>query len=113
MIFWIIFVCEKEIIEFILIVVNIFVGYYKRCAASGALLFFCFLSNTNAKMSSNQEIEGMLGILPEKYRAAFVLKHLENYTCEEISKMLKCPEGTVRVRIHRAKQMLYERFKGT
>ncbi|OIO02693.1 hypothetical protein AUJ67_02190 [Candidatus Desantisbacteria bacterium CG1_02_49_89] len=68
---------------------------------------------TDAKMSSNQEIEGMLGILPEKYRAAFVLKHLENYTCEEISKMLKCPEGTVRVRIHRAKQMLYERFKGT
>jgi len=54
LIFWIIFVCEKEIIEFILIVVNIFVGYYKRCAASGALLFFCFLSNTNAKMSSNR-----------------------------------------------------------
>ena len=64
----------------------------------------------DAKMSSDQEITGMLGILPEKYRAAFVLKHLENYTCEEISQMLKCPAGTVRVRIHRAKQMLYERF---
>ena len=84
-----------------------------RCAIADPENIADSKPGADAKMSSSQEITGMLGMLPEKYRAPFVLKHLENYTCEEISKMLKCPEGTVRVHIHRAKQMLYEKFKGT
>ena len=49
----------------------------------------------------------VLAQLPEKYREILVLKFLELKSYEEISDILKIPEGTVAIRISRAK----ERFR--
>lgn len=45
-----------------------------------------------------------LQLLPQLYREVLVLKYLENMSYEEISDVLKIPEGTVATRINRAKK---------
>jgi len=47
----------------------------------------------------------VLGKLAVKYREILVLRFLEKMSYEEISDVLKIPEGTVAVRINRAKKM--------
>jgi RNA polymerase sigma factor (sigma-70 family) len=44
--------------------------------------------------------------LPEKYRAAIVLCHLEGMTREEAARLLNCPASTVGVRLMRARERL-------
>ncbi len=59
------------------------------------------------------EIEALhqeIGRLPEKYRAAVILCHLEGCTHAEAARILKCPSGTVSVRVSRAKDLLRERL---
>ena len=50
--------------------------------------------------------------LPEKYRAAVVLCHLEGRTHSEAARLLKCPIGTVSVRVMRARELLRDRLTG-
>lgn len=47
----------------------------------------------------------ILDILPLKYREVLVLKYLERMSYEEISDVLRIPEGTVATRMNRAKKM--------
>lgn len=47
-----------------------------------------------------------LQFLPRLYQEVLVLKYLENMSYEEISDVLKIPEGTVATRINRAKKAL-------
>lgn len=47
----------------------------------------------------------VLDILDLKYKEVLVLKFLEKMNYEEISDVLKIPEGTVAIRINRAKKM--------
>ena len=49
--------------------------------------------------------DDILNNLPLKYKEVLVLKFLEKMSYEEISDVLKIPEGTVAVRINRAKKM--------
>jgi len=46
--------------------------------------------------------------LPEDYRQVLVLKEMEGLKYEEIAEIIDCPIGTVRSRIHRARQELRE-----
>ena len=46
----------------------------------------------------------VLELLPLKYKSVLVLKFLEGMSYEEISDVLKIPEGTVATRINRAKK---------
>ena len=50
--------------------------------------------------------------LPEKYRAAVVLCHLEGRTHSEAARLLKCPIGTVSIRVSRARELLRDRLTG-
>lgn len=54
----------------------------------------------------NQEhqIHEVLHAMPLNYKEVLVLKFLENMSYEEISDILKIPEGTVGTRINRAKK---------
>lgn len=45
-------------------------------------------------------LKGALMKIPGEKRQAFILKHYYNYSYEEIAKILKCPLGTVRSRLH-------------
>lgn len=49
-------------------------------------------------------IDVVLPALKEEYREVLVLKYLESKSYEEISDILKIPEGTVAARINRAKK---------
>ncbi len=51
-----------------------------------------------------EEIRKVLNLLPIHYKEVLVLRYLENMSYEEISDVLKIPEGTVATRINRAKQ---------
>ncbi len=48
--------------------------------------------------------------MPQKYRAPIVLCYLEGQTYEETARRIGCPVGTVRVRLHRARDRLRDRL---
>jgi RNA polymerase sigma-70 factor (ECF subfamily) len=48
--------------------------------------------------------------LPPKYRAAIILKYLEDLSLKEISDILGIPVATVKTRIHRGREALKERL---
>lgn len=59
--------------------------------------------NTEKIVMSNMEYKEILDILnsmPYEKKAVFILKHYYNYKYEEIAKILNCPIGTVRSRLH-------------
>ncbi len=48
--------------------------------------------------------------LPEKYRAPFVLCHLQGHTNEEAAELLGCPKGTILSRLSRGREQLRHRL---
>jgi Sigma-70, region 4/Protein of unknown function (DUF1559) len=64
-------------------------------------------------LAPREELEALheeIGRLPEKYRSAVVLCHLEGCTHAEAARVLKCPTGTVNVRVSRARELLRDRL---
>lgn len=49
---------------------------------------------------SINRLKELLSQMPDEKRMVFILKHFYNYSYEEIAKILKCPVGTVRSRLH-------------
>ena len=49
--------------------------------------------------------------LPDNLRAAFSLRELEGMSYEEIATVMSCPVGTVRSRIFRAREAVYDSLK--
>ena len=64
----------------------------------------------NEKM---QKLEAGIAALPEHYRIMLVLRHQEDLSYEEIAESLSIPLGTVKARIHRAREMLKVILQGT
>ncbi|HEX3447935.1 MAG TPA: sigma-70 family RNA polymerase sigma factor, partial [Isosphaeraceae bacterium] len=63
--------------------------------------------------TTQEEVESLheeIGRLPEKYRSAVVLCHLEGCTHADAARVLKCPTGTVNVRVARARELLRDRL---
>lgn len=56
-------------------------------------------------------LEEALQLLPEHYRIIVVLRHQEQLSYEEIADTLGIPLGTVKARIHRARNMIVEHFR--
>lgn len=53
-----------------------------------------------------ERIEKAINLLPEEYRVVSALYFVEDLSYEEIAKVLECPVGTVRSRLHRGRKML-------
>lgn len=53
-----------------------------------------------------EHVMGALRKLPERLRTVIVLYHLEDMAYEDIARALECPVGTVRSRLHEARQEL-------
>jgi RNA polymerase sigma-70 factor (ECF subfamily) len=51
--------------------------------------------------------------LPERYREVVVLRYFEDLSTPEIAKIVGIPDGTVRSRLHYAKDALYDMLCGT
>lgn len=58
-----------------------------------------------------KEILKVISLLPYEKRAAFILKHYYGYKNEEISKILKCPIGTVKSRIFGAIELIQKNLE--
>jgi RNA polymerase sigma-70 factor, ECF subfamily len=58
-----------------------------------------------------KKVEAALNGLPLQYREVLVLRHLEDLSYEEISRLLKLPLGTVKNRLFRARDFLKERLQ--
>ncbi len=53
-----------------------------------------------------RRLEEAIAALPEHYRIMLILRHQEDLSYEEIADTLAIPLGTVKARIHRAREML-------
>jgi len=75
-------------------------------------LFINIIQDDSGSLFEHEmRIEKMLSILEEipfKYKEILVLKFLEKKSYDEISDILKIPEGTVAIRINRAKKIFRE-----
>jgi len=61
-------------------------------------------------------IDKTVTVLPEKQKAVFVLRYLENYSLSEICNILEVSDSNIRVLLHRARLVLYatiEHFQET
>jgi RNA polymerase sigma-70 factor (ECF subfamily) len=57
------------------------------------------------------EVTNAINSLPVDFRAVILLCDIEGFTYEEISKIVDIPIGTVRSRLHRARNMLKDKLK--
>lgn len=57
------------------------------------------------------EVTNAINDLPVAFRVVILLCDVEGFTYEEISKILDIPIGTVRSRLHRARNLLKEKLK--
>ncbi|MFW5782557.1 MAG: RNA polymerase sigma factor [Candidatus Muiribacteriaceae bacterium] len=67
--------------------------------------------STEDKAISRNELKKVIKILyelPPKYSEVMILRYVEDKTYEEIATILDLPEGTVKIRIHRARKKLKE-----
>lgn len=62
-------------------------------------------------MDELSEVETAIMELPLNYRQIFILKYAHGYSCKEIATILNMKAGTVRQRIARGKEWLYEKLK--
>jgi len=82
-------------------------GSMQRQLASGAI-------KPDREMENKEMMEALeeaIATLPEHYRIIVILRHQEQRSYEEIADDLGIPLGTVKARIHRARNMIKEYFK--
>lgn len=66
---------------------------------------------TAEKEELKKIIKKAINDLTEEHRVVIVLRDIQGFSYEEISRIINCPEGTVKSRINRARQALKELLK--
>lgn len=71
-------------------------------------------SATEASVDIAQQLDvaNALGLLPEKYKTALMLRFYQDFTVKQIADVMECPEGTVKTMIHRGLALLKKELKG-
>jgi RNA polymerase sigma-70 factor, ECF subfamily len=60
---------------------------------------------------SGQVLGDAIKSLPEKYRTAFIMKEVQELPYDEIAKVLNCSAGTIKSRLHRARELLQRKLE--
>jgi RNA polymerase sigma-70 factor (ECF subfamily) len=60
----------------------------------------------------SEPLQRALDALPPEFRAVVVLADMQELSYEEVARVLRCPIGTVRSRLHRARAMLRKSLGG-
>lgn len=63
------------------------------------------------RKESNQLLSDAIRSLPEKYRTAFIMKEIQELPYEAIAQILKCSTGTIKSRLHRARELLQRKLE--
>jgi len=58
--------------------------------------------------SLKRDVWKALGVLPEKYRVALVMREIEGMPSKEVAKAMGCNEATARWRVHKARRLFKE-----
>lgn len=64
-----------------------------------------------AAIETTSRVRQAIETLPENYREVVVLCELHEMSYEEAASALGCPVGTVRSRLHRARNILLEKLR--
>jgi RNA polymerase sigma-70 factor (ECF subfamily) len=62
------------------------------------------------RKESGQVVGDAIRSLPPKYRTAFVMKEIQELPYEEIARILKTSPGTIKSRLHRARELLQRKL---
>jgi len=63
------------------------------------------------KRESGRVLGDAIRSLPEKYRTAFIMKEVQEMPYEAIAGVLNCSTGTVKSRLHRARELLQRKLE--
>jgi RNA polymerase sigma-70 factor (ECF subfamily) len=63
------------------------------------------------RKESSRVLGDAIRSLPEKYRTAFLMKEVEKLPYETIAKVLNCSPGTIKSRLHRARELLQRKLE--
>jgi len=85
-----------------------YIGYQDR--EDQAIIDFSDLREEIFDNLIGDEVTFAVNSLPVDFRAVILLCDVEGFTYEEISKIIDIPIGTVRSRLHRARNMLKEKL---
>jgi len=70
------------------------------------------IDDTIIKSIESQELLKEVMNLPIKYKEIIILYYYQQFTTKEISEMLKLPEGTIRTRLFRSRELLKKNITG-
>jgi len=63
------------------------------------------------RKESSRVLRNAIRSLPEKYRTAFIMREVQELPYETIAQVLKCSEGTIKSRLHRARELLQRKLE--
>jgi RNA polymerase sigma-70 factor (ECF subfamily) len=63
------------------------------------------------RKESGQVLKDAIRSLPQKYRTAFIMREVQELPYETIAKILKCSSGTIKSRLHRARELLQRKLE--
>ncbi len=63
------------------------------------------------RKESSQVLGDAIRSLPEKYRTAFIMKEIQELPYETIAQVLQCSPGTIKSRLHRARELLQRKLE--
>jgi len=63
------------------------------------------------RKESSQVLGDAIRSLPEKYRTAFIMKEVQELPYDTIAKTLNCSAGTIKSRLHRARELLQRKLE--
>jgi RNA polymerase sigma-70 factor, ECF subfamily len=63
------------------------------------------------RKESNQILVDAIRSLPKKYRTAFIMKEVQELPYDDIAKVLNCSPGTIKSRLHRARELLQRKLE--
>ena len=66
-----------------------------------------------ALKADSEAIRNAVAQLPEHYRGVVVFRYFEDMSVPEIAKVLRIPEGTVKFRLHKAKNIMRRKLAQT
>jgi RNA polymerase sigma-70 factor, ECF subfamily len=63
------------------------------------------------RKESGQVLGDAIRSLPEKYRTAFIMKEIQELPYDTIAEVLRCSAGTIKSRLHRARELLQRKLE--
>ncbi|MDN7243899.1 sigma-70 family RNA polymerase sigma factor [Planococcus shenhongbingii] len=70
------------------------------------------VESDSVDIAQQLDVADALGLLPEKYKTALMLRFYQDFTVKQIAEVMNCPEGTVKTVIHRGLALLKKDLKG-